>query len=201
MNKIFNFLYWRFHSFFRGLMTIISDFIQNSIGGSYLMPLFLRRYVYLICGNKIGKKVRIHSRCFLGPGAGKLSVGGATFINYNCWFDLGDDIFIGSNCNIAMNVHFINGSHLIGTKERRAGEGTTKPIRVGNGAWIGADCVIMPGVEIGAGCIIGAGSLVLHDTDDNSIYVGRPAKKIKNIIDEEYNGLAKEDKKSLHKNV
>lgn len=70
--------------------------------------------------------------------------GGGTFINYNCWFDLGDDIEIGENCNIAMNVHFINGTHEIGDENRRATQGITKRIVVGAGSWIGADIIIMP---------------------------------------------------------
>lgn len=100
---------------------------------------------------------------------------GGTFINYNCWFDLGDDIEIAENCNIAMNVHFINGTHEIGDENRRAGNGITKKIVVGSGSWIGADSVIMPGVRIGKGVIVGAGSLVVSDLEDNAIYIGRPA--------------------------
>ena len=106
---------------------------------------------------------------------------GGTFINYNCWFDLGDDIIIGSKCNIAMNVHFINGTHEIGSMERRAGGGITGKIIIGDGTWIGADTIILPGVTIGKGCIIGAGSLVLSDCEGNCIYFGRPAKLYKRI--------------------
>lgn len=102
-------------------------------------------------------------------------MGGGTFINYNCWFDLGDDIIIEENCNIAMNVHFINGTHEIGDNKRRAGKGITKKIVVKSGAWIGADTIIMPGVTIGNGVVVGAGSLVTKDLEDNAIYLGRPA--------------------------
>lgn len=74
-----------------------------------------------------------------------------------------------------MNVHFINGTHEIGDENRRAGNGITKKIVVGSGSWIGADSVIMPGVRIGKGVIVGAGSLVVSDLEDNAIYIGRPA--------------------------
>ena len=80
-----------------------------------------------------------------------------------------------------MNVHFINGTHEIGTVKRRASTGITKEIHVGDGTWIGADSVIMPGVTIGKGCIIGTGSLVIEDCEDNYIYVGRPAKKLRKL--------------------
>ena len=103
------------------------------------------------------------------------------FINYNCWFDLGNDIVIGENCNIAMNVHFINGTHEIGNETRRAAQGITKRIVVGDGSWIGADSIIMPGVTIGKGVVIGAGSLETSDLDDNAIYFGRSARLFKKL--------------------
>ncbi len=75
-----------------------------------------------------------------------------------------------------MNVHFINSSHKIGNKERRAGTGCTEKIIVGDGCWIGADCTIMSGVTIEEGTIIGVGFLVLEDCISNAVYAGRPAK-------------------------
>ena len=92
---------------------------------------------------------------------------------------MGDDIYIGENCNIAMNVKFINGTHEIGNQNRRAGAGITGKIWVGSGTWIGADTLILPGVKIGTGVIVGAGSLVTSDLADNGIYIGRPARLYK----------------------
>lgn len=88
---------------------------------------------------------------------------------------------IGKNCNIAMNVHFINGTHEIGDETRRAAQGITKRIVVGDGSWIGADTIIMPGVTIGKGVIVGTGSLVTSNLDDNAIYFGRPARLYKKL--------------------
>lgn len=176
MKRILNALKWKCKSFTIGLRRIISDFWLNSLAGSYLCPRSLRAVLYRITGNEIGRKAQLSPHLFLGPGKGKLHVGGGTFINYNCFFDLGDDIFIGECCNIAMDVKFINGSHLIGNRDRRAGEGTTGKIVVGPGTWIGADTLILPGVTIGKGVIVGAGSLVTSDLADNAVYIGRPAK-------------------------
>ena len=64
---------------------------------------------------------------------------------------------------------------------RRAGQSITKPIVIGEGSWIGADTYILPGVTIGKGCIIGAGSLVVKDCLDNCIYIGRPARLIRKL--------------------
>ena len=56
------------------------------------------------------------------------------------------------------------------------------PIRFGKvvikeGAYIGAKCIIMPGVTIGQGAVVGAGSLVTKNVRDNTIVVGSPAKE------------------------
>ena len=160
---------------------IISDFWNNTIVAGVLFPIILRPVGYRISGNIIGRKCYLSPRCFVGPGKGKLYIGDGTFVNYGCFFDLNEDIIIGNNVNIAMNVHFINGTHEIGNSDRRASEGISEKIWVGDGTWIGADTTILPGVKIGKGVIIGAGSLVLSDCEDNYIYIGRPAKKYKEL--------------------
>lgn len=159
----------------------ISDFWNNFIASGILCPVVLRPFLYRISGNKIGSKCYISPRCFVGPGKGRLRVGDNTFINYGCFFDLNDDIIIGNNCNIAMNVHFINGTHEIGNENRRADNGISKKIHVGDGTWIGTDSTILPGVNIGTGVVIGAGSLVLNDCESNCIYIGRPARLYKRL--------------------
>ena len=54
-----------------------------------------------------------------------------------------------------------------------------KPIVINKNVWIGANVVILPGVNIGSNCIIGAGSIVTKSFEDNSIICGNPAKLIK----------------------
>lgn len=181
MRKVFSGLRRRFNNVRRGLKRIFSDLLQNWLAAGVACPIKMRPTLYRLSGNKIGKGCYLSPRMFLGPGPGKLIVGGGTFINYNCWFDLGDDIIIGEKCNIAMNVHFINGTHEISGEDRRAGKGITGKIIVGSGSWIGADTIIMPGVTIGKGVIVGTGSLVTSNLEDNAIYLGRPARLYKKL--------------------
>lgn len=56
---------------------------------------------------------------------------------------------------------------------------------IGNDVWIGCDVVIMPGVNVGDGAVIGAGSIVTKDVAPYSIIVGNPGKKIRNRFSEE----------------
>lgn len=82
-------------------------------------------------------------------------------------------------CNIAYKVTFITSTYEIADRERRAGKPISEEITVGDGTWIGANVTILPGVNIGSGVIIAAGSVVVYDCEDNSIYAGNPAKLIK----------------------
>lgn len=63
----------------------------------------------------------------------------------------------------------------------RAPEKISKPITIGNGCWIGANSIVLPGVNIGNGTIVAAGFVVIQDCEENSLYAGVPAKKIKQL--------------------
>lgn len=80
-----------------------------------------------------------------------------------------------------MNVTFMNSDHDVADSERRAGMYHPKPIIVGDGCWIGANSLIMPGVTIGNGAVIAAGSVVTRDCECDCLYGGVPAKKIKEL--------------------
>lgn len=54
-----------------------------------------------------------------------------------------------------------------------------KPVIIGNDIWIGSHAVIMPGINIGDGAVIGAGSIVTKDVEPFTIVVGVPAKFLK----------------------
>lgn len=65
-------------------------------------------------------------------------------------------------------------------------EGLSKPIKVCDFAWIGADSVILPGVTIGKGAVVAAGAVVTKDVPDNAVVAGIPAKVIKSLNDNVY---------------
>lgn len=53
------------------------------------------------------------------------------------------------------------------------------PIVIRSSAWVGADCFIGPGVEIGEGAVIGARSTVVRDVPPQSVVVGNPARVVR----------------------
>ncbi len=48
-------------------------------------------------------------------------------------------------------------------------------------AWIGGGAIILPNVKIAKGSVIGAGAVVTTSTEENSLYVGVPARKVKEL--------------------
>lgn len=80
-----------------------------------------------------------------------------------------------------MDVLFCGVTHEIGDSRKRAGKPIGKDIVIKNGSWIGARVTILPGVTVGEGCIIAAGSVVTKDCLPNTMYGGVPAKFIKSL--------------------
>ena len=60
----------------RGAQLICSDLLQNWLAAGVACPIKLRSILYRLAGNKIGKNCYLSPRIFVGPGPGKLSVGG-----------------------------------------------------------------------------------------------------------------------------
>jgi maltose O-acetyltransferase len=104
-----------------------------------------------------------------------LTIGDHTLINVGCFFELTEPISIGDGVALGHEVMLLTSTHRLGTHERRAGELQTGSIRIDDGAWIGSRSVILPGVTIGSGAVVAAGSVVTKDVDANSVASGAPA--------------------------
>lgn len=81
---------------------------------------------------------------------------------------LGNDVMMGPECVlVAQNhQHELSGVPFI---EQAYVE---RPIRIGNNVWLGTRVIVLPGVEIGDDCVIGAGTVVSRDVPPGSVVVG-----------------------------
>ena len=88
---------------------------------------------------------------------------------------VGNNVFIGPFCG------FYTATHPLDYTTRNQGLEKALPITIGDNCWFGANVSVMPGVTIGSGCVIAAGSFVTKAVPDNSMVAGVPAKVMKKI--------------------
>jgi maltose O-acetyltransferase len=142
----------------------------------------LRSNIYKLAGCKIGRSSIILGVLQIGGEKGavkRLTIGDRCVINSPCFFDLNAPITLGDDVSLGHHVVLVTSSHLIGAPIRRAGLLTQSPITIGDGAWIGACSTLLPGVTIGKGAIVTAGSVVGADVPPNKLVGGVPARIIK----------------------
>jgi len=148
-----------------------------NVAGWWIVPRTLRWAIYQACGLKIDTR-SVSPGCFF---SGPVTIGRGTFVNTGCMFDGFAPIEVGQRCSFGMRVALITSTHAPGGATQRAGELSGKPIRIGDGTWIGACATILPGVTIGDGCVIGAGAVVTADCDAGWLYAGVPARPIRRL--------------------
>ena len=88
-------------------------------------------------------------------------------------------ISIGSRCDIGPGVMFVTGSHKLGDKFRRAGDGFSVGISIGDGTWVGARATFLAGASVGSGCMVAAGAVVRDSFPDDVMIAGVPARIVK----------------------
>ena len=116
------------------------------------------------------------------------SVGNNVWINQPLTLAVGSTVTIGKGCLFGTGVTLCTTGHPIDPEERAKGGMYSFPITIGDGAWIGAGAIILPGITIGKYAVIGAGSVVTKDVPDYTIAAGNPCKLIRKIDehDKEY---------------
>lgn len=95
-------------------------------------------------------------------------------------------IEIGDDTTFSNNVRFVNhdgGQNALHFFPKYKDVRTFARIKIGKKCLLGADTIVMPGVEMADNCILGAGSILTTSTKPNSVYAGVPAKYICDIED------------------
>ena len=105
----------------------------------------------------------------------RLTAGDYCSIGQEAWIDNLEDVHLGNSVCISQRAYLCTGSH---DYRSRTFDLLVRPIQVGDGAWLGACCVVLGGVQIGANAIVAAGSIVTKDVPRAAIVGGNPAKAI-----------------------
>jgi acetyltransferase-like isoleucine patch superfamily enzyme len=102
------------------------------------------------------------------------------FIGRCVEFNIQGRIQIGDDCLIASGCVFVDHDHgMDRTRPMRGQIQDVRPIRIGSNVWIGANAVILKGIEIGDGAVVGAGSIVTKSIPGDEIWCGNPARKLR----------------------
>jgi maltose O-acetyltransferase len=110
-----------------------------------------------------------------------LTFGDGGYVGDGCTFDCSAPIRVGNQVFIAYGVTIVTGTHAIGPRECRAGAFEPRGVTIGDGCWIGAHAIILPGVHIGDGVVVGAGSVVTRNVASNSVIAGNPARVVRSL--------------------
>lgn len=114
-------------------------------------------------------------RCELNAHAGgRLRIGEGVFINYGCSISAHTGVTIGDRALIGQYAVILDCDYH--GEGGGPGHGRSQPIVVGEGAWLGARVIVLKGVRIGAGAVVGAGSVVTRDVPDGMFAAGAPAR-------------------------
>lgn len=112
---------------------------------------------------------------------GRLEIAESVFINYGTTIAAQENVTIGANCNIGTFVMIMDNSFHRLEPERRLERPVSAPVFIERNVWLGGRVIVLPGVRIGAGSVVGAGSIVTKDIPPRSLAVGVPAKVIREL--------------------
>ena len=112
-----------------------------------------------------------------------IRLGHDVVINYNCFLMDNTEITIGNHVLIGPNVGIYTVNHAIYPEERAAGWCVNAPVSIGDRVWLGGNATILPGVTIGEGSIIAAGSVVTKNIPANVIAAGSPCRVLRPITE------------------
>lgn len=133
----------------------------------------------------IGEKVRLDSTAatleLVTETDGTLDVGDHAFLNFGCNIAATELIRIGSYSLLGPYCMLMDNAYHRIEPERRDERPESKPIVLERNVWLGARTIVLPGVTIGEGSCVGAGSVVTKDVPPRTFVAGVPAVEVRRL--------------------
>lgn len=142
--------------------------------------------IFKLIGLKYKKNVYFAPPFYCDYGK-NIQIGCNFYSNMNCTILDAAKVTIGDNVLFGPNVSLITASHPIHGEMRKLELHCGIPIVIEDDVWIGGNATVLPGVTIGKGSVIGAGSVVTKDIPESVVAVGNPCKVIRKITNEDKN--------------
>jgi len=153
-----------------------------SLVSSAVVPVQARALLLRRLGVDVGRGARVAQNVFIG--SSKLRIHDDAFINIGCFLDGSDWITIEEGVRFGPYVRVLTGSHHYAQSVYRRGVHSTNlvaPVWIRRGSWVGMGASLLPGVVVAEGCVIAAGAVVVQSTEPNGLYVGVPARRVKDL--------------------
>ncbi|WP_175813625.1 acyltransferase [Burkholderia contaminans] len=167
LKSVYRFVRWRFKP-------AVCFYLGNHLFMNY-MPYRIRHwFLGRFCQVRIGRDSSIAMGCFVT--GYHISIGDNTVVNRFTYLDGRVPLTIGNNVNIS---HYTLIQTLTHDPQNPDFVCLCKPVVIEDHVWIGARAIISPGVRIGEGAVVGAGSVVTRDVEPYTIVAGNPARFIK----------------------
>ena len=141
----------------------------------------LRARLLRMAGFEVGAGTKVEGELIISGPWGllpRLRIGEGCSIGAGCMLDLSEILVIGDRVTIEPGVMILTSTHELDFPQHRAGKVIVKPVSIGNGAWLRARSIVLPGVKIGAGAVIEAGAVVNKDVEADARVGGIPAAKL-----------------------
>lgn len=142
---------------------------------NFIKSLFIR-----ICGGQAGKRVVYYPGVWICP-AKKIRIGNDVDLALDVLITTGGGVSIGDRTLVGYRTQILSSNHNVPNSNGRifdAGH-TSEHVEIGTDVWIGASCIILPGVNIGEGAVVAAGSVVTKNVPPFTYVAGTPARVIK----------------------
>jgi maltose O-acetyltransferase len=141
----------------------------------------LRRRILTDLFGRGGDTVWMQPPFFCDYGS-NIALGERVFFNFNCVVLDVCPVHIGSFTLFGPAVQIYTPMHPMNAQLRRERE-FGKPVDIGSDVWVGGGAIILPGVRIGDGAVVGAGSVVTRDVPERVFAAGNPCRVIREITE------------------
>lgn len=151
----------------------IKYFFANSII-THIPSWTIRKRLFKLIGMKIGKSHIL--RGVVTDGWNGIVIRNGVCINQRCHIDGRGGLIIEDNVSISIGTVILSASH---DKDSSDFKYTTRTVHIGKRVWLGANCIVLPGVDLSEGVVIAAGSVAIPQKYEKfGVYSGVPAVKI-----------------------
>ncbi|HKY39988.1 MAG TPA: acyltransferase [Polyangiaceae bacterium] len=141
----------------------------------------LRARLLRLVGFQLGAGTQVHGALKISGPRGlpeQLQIGRNCNLEPDCVLELSDKLSIGDGVTLEPGVMILTSTHELDFPSHRAGKLILGPVVIGDGAWLRARCIVLPGITIGPGAVIETGAVVNKNVEPNTRVGGIPAAKL-----------------------